>query len=78
MNIRSSRITALVLCLVVTAQLTAAPSMEVASLFARFRAYLQSKLSPPIGAQGRLSPPIPGQPPSDTELTTTKVAPRQP
>ncbi len=90
MKIRSARIAGLILCLVVSSQLLAAPPVRMSSLFARWLAYVQSKLSPPLpGSEGRLSPPIPvahskisppigGAPPSDTEPTTTRVAPRQP
>ena len=90
MTIRSRRLAGFLLCLVVTSTLVAAPAVEMPSLFARFWAYVQSKLapligtqskiSPLIGTQGRLSPPLPSpEPPSDTtEVTTTKIDPPQP
>lgn len=72
MNIRG-RTVALVVCAVVASQLAAAPTREMpSSLFARFLAYMQSKLSPPwpapeskisppIGTQSKLAPPIGAQ-----------------
>lgn len=93
MKHRSRRIAAVVLCLCFALPLVAAPASPWTSPFARFLAYVQSKLAPPLPTtQGRLSPPVPTTqsklsppwpvtPPSDTEATTeltiTKVAPPQ-
>lgn len=90
---RNRGVAALVLCLLIASQVVAAPRAVTPSLFQRFMAYVQSKisppwpteqgrLSPPTGTQSKLAPPIGIAPPSDTEatteLTTTKVAPPQP
>lgn len=75
MNIRGRRTAVLVLYLVVTLPLLAVPSATRSlSLLARFMTYVQGRLSPPIGTQSKLSPPIPAPQLSATELTTTKVA----
>ena len=94
MENHNRRVAALVLCVLIASQMMAAPRTAVPSLFERFMAYVQSKLSPPwppeqgrvsspISTQSKLAPPIPVVPPSDddpttTELTTAKVAPPQP
>jgi hypothetical protein len=81
---RSRRIAVIVLCLCFALPSVAAPVSPWISPFARFLAYLQSKLAPPLpGTQGRLSPPVgthsklsppwPVAPPSDT--TGITVAP---
>lgn len=86
MKNRNRRIAALVLCLVLTSGLSAAPWAATPSLFERFIAYVQSKLSPPIpvpqgrlsppiGAEGRLSPPIPVAPSLDTTGVTAAPTP---
>ena len=80
MKVFSRRIGGLLLCLVIAAPLLAAPGARVAPLFARWMAYIQSKLAPPRPAtqDSKISPPLPGVPSSGTDLTTSKVAPRQP
>lgn len=90
---RNRRVAAFVLCLTIASHVVAAPWPTTPSLFERFLAYVQSRLSPPIPpakrrlsppirTQSKLAPPLPVTPPSDTEatteLTTTKVAPPQP
>lgn len=88
MKLRSRRIAAVVLCLCFALPSAGAPASPWPSPFARFLAYVQSKLSPPWPteqsklapplptAQSKLSPPWPVTPPSDTAGMT--VAPTPP
>jgi hypothetical protein len=78
-NIRSRRAAVLAVCLLVASQLLALPSASrPTSLLARFMTFVQGRLSPLVGTQSKLSPPIPAPAPSATGLTTTKEGAPQP